>query len=93
MIVQNVQGVYQRNAKRYSHKVLTKRHTITALEYIDFSCKVESEDETCSKVDTWATALSWSSRSDLYRFAACSVIEAYPPTVFSSQTVLQDLES
>lgn len=43
MIVQNVQGVYQRNAKRYSHKVLTSRHAIIARVYIDFSCKVEPE--------------------------------------------------
>jgi len=44
MIVQNVQGVYQRNAKRYSHKVLTKRHTIIARECVDSSCKVEPEE-------------------------------------------------
>ena len=44
MIVQNVQGVYQRNAKRYSHKVLIKRHTMTARECVAFSCKVEPEE-------------------------------------------------
>lgn len=35
MIVQNIQGVDERNAKRFSYKVLTKRHTKTACECID----------------------------------------------------------